>query len=58
MAKSEDMLTTGKIAEALGAKPAAVKKAITDLKLEPDAVKGRCTYFGPDSVKKIKEKLG
>jgi hypothetical protein len=58
MAKSEELLTTGKIAQALGAKPADVKKVITELQMKPDVVKGGCSYFGPASVKKIKAKLG
>lgn len=58
MAKNDEMLTAGKIAQALNAKPADVKKAITDLELAPDIVKGGCSYFGPASVKKIKAKLG
>ncbi len=58
MAKNDDLLTAGKIAQALNAKPADVKKAITDLKLAPDTVKGGCSYYGPASVKKIKAKLG
>jgi len=58
MGKNEALLTVGKIAEALGRKPAEVKKAITELKLEPDLVKGRCSYYGASSVKKIDAKLG
>ena len=58
MAKNEDLLTAGKIAQALGAKPADVKKAITALEMKPDTVKGGCSYYGPASVKKIKAKLG
>ena len=57
MGKNEELLTAGKIAQALGRKPAEVKKAITDLKLKPDAVKGKCSYYGPASVKKIKAKI-
>ena len=58
MAKNDEMLTGGKIAQALNATPADVKKAISDLKLAPDTVKGGCSYYGPASVKKIKAKLG
>jgi hypothetical protein len=38
MAKNDEMLTGGKIAQALNATPADVKKAISDLKLAPDTV--------------------
>ena len=58
MGKNEELLTAGKIAQALSRKPAEVKKAITELKLEPDVVKGGCSYYGPASVKKIDAKLG
>ncbi len=57
MAKNEDLLTAGKIAQALGRKPAEVKKAITELKLKADVVKGGCSYYAPASVKKIRTKL-
>jgi hypothetical protein len=57
MGKNDELLTAGKIAQALNAKPADVKKAIAALKLEPDAVKGGCSYFGPSKVEKIKAKL-
>ncbi len=52
-----NLLTAGKIAEAVKVSPAAVKKAIQELKLEPDAVKGPCLYYGPAAVKKIKAKV-
>jgi hypothetical protein len=57
MGKNEDLLTAGKIAQALGRKPVEVKKAITELKLEADVVKGGCSYYAPASVKKIKAKI-
>ena len=52
------MLTAGKVAQALGCKPADVKKAIAELKLEADVVKGGCSYYAAASVKKIKAKIG
>ncbi|MFH1762879.1 MAG: hypothetical protein ABIF09_01685 [Gemmatimonadota bacterium] len=58
MGKNEDLLTAGKIAQALGAKPAEVKKVITELQLKPDVLKGGCSYYGAANVKKIKAKLG
>lgn len=58
MAKNQDLLTAGKIAQALDAKPAEVKKAIGELALGPDVVKGGCSYYGPETVEKIKAKLG
>ncbi len=56
MAK-EELLTGGKIAEKLGVPAAKIKKAIEELKIEPDAKKGPCAYYGPDTVKKIEAKL-
>lgn len=58
MGKNEDPLTAGKVAKALEVRPAEVKKAIAELGLEPDVVKGGCSYYSSDSVKKIKKKLG
>ncbi len=52
------LLTSGKIAQALGASPAAVKKAIAELKLKPTAVKGPCSYYDEAALKKIKAKVG
>lgn len=62
MAKSQisdvEMLSAGKLAEKIGATPAKVKKAITELKIEPAMTKCNCNYYSPDSVMKIKEFLG
>jgi len=52
-----NLLTAGKIAEAVGASPAAVKKAIQELKLKPTAVKGPCSYYDLEALKKIKAKV-
>ena len=56
MAK-EEMLSAGKVAQALDATPAQVKKAIAELKLEPSQVKGACSYYDAAAVKKIKAAL-
>ena len=53
-----NLLTAGKIAEAVKASPAVVKKLIQELKLKPDAVKGPCLYYGPGALKKIRAKIG
>ena len=52
-----EMLTGGKIATTLGLSPAKVKKLIAELDIKPDEVKGRCSYYGPKSVEKIKNAL-
>lgn len=58
MPTDNDLLTAGKIAAALKAPPAKVKKAIADLKLKPAAKKGACTYYAAADLAKIKKTLG
>jgi len=58
MATSEStLMTAGKIAEALSAPPAKVKKAIAALGLKPKAKKGACSYYGAESLPRIKAAL-
>lgn len=52
-----ELLTTGKIAEATGASPAKIKKAIADLGLVPVAKKGCCAYYDDTALAKISAKL-
>lgn len=52
-----DLLSTGKIAEELGATAAKVKKAIAELGLEPASTKGACSYYPRASLAKIKAAL-
>ena len=52
-----DLLSTGKIAEELGATPAKVKKAIGELGLKPASTKGACSYYTRASLAKIKAAL-
>lgn len=54
---SAELLTTGKIAEATGASPAKVKKAIAELGIEPTAKRGVCGLYDAAAVKKISDKL-
>lgn len=58
MPTDTDLLTAGKIAAALKAPPARVKKAIAELKLKPAAKKGACTYYAAADLAKIKKALG
>lgn len=53
-----ELLTAGKIAEALGVPGGKVKKAIAELGLEPVAKKGACSYYGKDALAKIKKAVG
>lgn len=53
----ETLLTAGKIAKEFGVKPGDVKRAITALGIEPDVVKGGCSYYSESTAKKIKKGL-
>ena len=53
-AKTEELLTAGAIAKALGAPDAKVKKAIKDLAIQPAGKKGVCSLYSADAVGKIK----
>ena len=50
---TQDLLTAGNIAKAIGASDAKVKKAIKDLGIKPKATKGVCNYYGRDVLPKI-----
>ncbi len=49
-----EMLTAAKWAEKLGISQGKIKKAITELNIEPDEQKGRCSYFSEETAEKIK----
>lgn len=53
----EELLSAGKIAEKLGVSSGKVSKYLKESGLEPDQVKGRCGYFGPEKVKAIEQAL-
>jgi hypothetical protein len=55
--KDAELLSTGKIAEELGATPAKVKKAIGELGLKPASTKGVCSYYTRAALAKIKAAL-
>lgn len=57
MTDAKDLLTAGNIAKELGVSDGKVKKAITELGLEPDAKKGACSYYSKAAVAKIKAEL-
>ena len=48
-----ELLTPAKIAELLKKSLAKVKKAILELSLTPDLIKGKCNYFGLENIEKI-----
>ena len=53
----KQLLTAGKVAKELGVSDAKVKKAITELELEPDEKKGACSYYSASAIAKIKKAL-
>jgi hypothetical protein len=53
----KNLLTAGKLAEAWGVSAKAVKDAIAKAGVKPDAQKGPCAYFGPETAKKIQAAL-
>jgi len=55
--EKEVLLTAGTIAKELGVSDAKVKKAITDLAIQPKAKKGVCCYYSKDALTKIRGAL-
>jgi hypothetical protein len=51
-------LTVGGIAKELEAKPGDVKKVLTDLGLQPDFVKGGCSYYYAERAAEVKKAIG
>lgn len=54
---TEDMLSSGKIAEALKISPAKLKKYISELGIEPAMKKGVCSFYSKQDIDRIKAKL-
>ena len=52
-----DLMTATNIAKSLGVSDAKVKKAIQALGIKPQAKKGVCSYYGKDTVAKVKRAL-
>lgn len=55
--KPEDLITSGSIAKELGVSDAKVKKAITELAIQPKTKKGVCCYYSKDTLSRIKAAL-
>ncbi len=55
--KSIGLYTTAKLAEALGVSQGKVKKLIAAHGIQPDDVKRGCSYYGPETLKKLKAAL-
>ncbi len=54
---AEEMVSAGKLAKEWGVSEAAVKKAIKELGVEPDAKKGVCALYSATTAAKIKKAL-
>ncbi len=50
-------LSAGGMAKELGASPAAVKKALAALAIEPDFVRAGCAYYLAERVPRVREVL-
>lgn len=55
---TDELLTAGAIAKAIGASDAKVKKALEDLAIKPKAKKGVCSYYGKDVLAKVRAAVG
>ncbi len=53
----EELLTAAKWAEKLGISPSKFKKAIEELNIQADSVKGKCSYYGSKTAEKIKKSV-
>lgn len=54
---ADEMVSAGKLAKEWGVSETAVKKAIKELGIEPDAKKGVCAMYGKETAAKIKKAL-
>jgi biotin operon repressor len=57
-ASGKEGLSAGAIAKELETSPAAVKKALAELKVEPDFVKAGCAYYYAERLPAVKKVLG
>jgi hypothetical protein len=56
-ATGKEGLSAGAIAKELETTPAAVKKALAELKVEPDFVKAGCAYYYAERLPAVKKAL-
>lgn len=50
-------LSAGAIAKQLEVSPSSVKRALAELKIEPDFVKAGCAYYYPERTPALKKVL-
>ena len=53
----QELLTSAKLAEQIGVSPGKVTKFLKEQGIEPDQMKGRCGYYGPETARKVEEAL-
>ena len=56
-ASGREGFSTGAIAKALETTPAAVKKALAELKVDSDFVKAGCAYYHAERIAQVKSAL-
>jgi len=54
---SQEMYTAAKMAQALKISDTVVKKTLKELRIEPDAKKGVCSYYSASTLEKVKRAL-
>lgn len=53
----EELLSAAKWAEKFGIPAAKFKKAIEELNIQADSVKGKCSYYSSKTAEKIKKAI-
>lgn len=56
-ANGREGLSAGAIARELGVAPPAVKRALGELRIEPDFVKAGCAYYYTERIETLRSKL-
>jgi len=56
-ATGREGLSAGAIAKELGVAPAAVKKALTELRIEADFVKAGCAYYYAERMAAVRSAI-
>lgn len=56
-ASGKEGFSTGTLAKELVVSPAKVKRALAELKIDPDFVKAGCSYYYPERIPQLKTAL-
>lgn len=57
MAKTAELLTAAKLADAWGVPKAKLSRRLKEEHVQPDLVKAGCSYYDPAKVRKLRPKL-